>query len=74
MTRSELEKFLGKKVNVVIFDNDSATGILYKTRDEYFKYDANLYFPTNYYFVVDENGENSFLFRCSHIKKIKEVD
>lgn len=74
MKRSEVEKYLGKKVKVTIFDGDVLTGYLCKTGDEIFKSEPNLYIPRNYYFTVSEDGihNSSYMFRSSHITKIKE--
>ena len=73
MKRSELEKYLGKKVKVTIFDSSIADGILHKTGEDIFKNDPNLYLPQNYYFVTNEQRECiSFLFKSSHVKKLRE--
>ena len=69
MKRSELEKYLGKKVTVKLFDNEEMTGELHKTGEERFKYDPNLYIPKNYYFLLPIG---KCLFRCSHVKALKE--
>lgn len=68
MKRSELEKYLGKKVTITLFDNDIITGVLHKTGEEKFKYDPNLYLPRNCYFLLPQ----SVIFKCSHVKKLKE--
>ena len=68
MKRSELEKYLGKSVTIKLFDGDIITGELHKTGEERFKYDHNLYLPKNLYFLMPQ----SVLFRCSHVKKLKE--
>lgn len=68
MKRSELEKYLGKTVEITLFDNDVITGVLHKTGEEKFKYDPNLYIPKNCYFLLPQ----SCLFKCSHVKKLKE--
>lgn len=68
MKRSELEKYLGKKVTITLFDNDIITGVLHKTGEEKFKYDPNLYIPRNCYFLLPQ----SVIFKCSHVKKLKE--
>lgn len=69
MKRSELEKYLGKTVTVTLFDNEVATGELHKTGEEMFKDNHNLYLPQKWYFLINPQ---SCLFRCSHIKKLKE--
>lgn len=69
MTKEALEKYLGQRVEIKIFDNTIYRGILHKTGEEIFK-NANLYFPRNYYFCTDNNGKCiSSLFRVSHVKK-----
>lgn len=75
MKKIELEKYLGKKVKITLFDNEIVMGELHKTREEQFKNDANLYLPLNRYFVVKGQGLNGFartscIFRSSHVKKI----
>lgn len=75
MTREALEKYLGQKVEIEIFDKTICKGILHKTSEEMFKNNANLYTPRNYYFCTNNNGECvSCLFRVSHIKKIARMD
>lgn len=75
MKRSELEKFLGKNVEVTIFDGDTYRGVLHKSGENMFKDDLNLYLPKKYYFVTDECGIfcRSCLFRCSHVNKIRPL-
>ena len=71
MKRAELEKFLGKKVEVKLFDDDVIQGVLHKTGEEMFKNNLNLYIPKNRYFLTNDNDECiSYLFRSSHVKKI----
>ena len=71
MKRAELEKFLGKKVEVKLFNGDIVQGILHKTGEEMFKSNLNLYIPENRYFLTDDNDKCiSYLFRSSHVKKI----
>lgn len=73
MKKSELEKYLDKNVEIKIFDGSMYAGILYKTGDERFKDNPNLYIPKNRYFVsVDGINTNSCIFRCSHVVKLKE--
>ena len=74
MKRSDLEKYLGELVEVYFFDGEVIRGCLRKTHDEIFKNDANLYIPINRYFVTENKNSNeciSFLFRTSHVKKLK---
>ena len=74
MKRSELEKYLGRNVKITIFDNSIVKGELHKTGEEMFKNEPNLYIPRNCYFVINViNMENSFRFRCSHVKKLEEA-
>lgn len=60
MKRSELEKYLGKTVEVTIF-GETLRGILHKTDEEQF------------YFVTDECGIlcGNCIFRCSHVGKLR---
>ena len=72
MKRAELEKFLGKNVEVTIFDGDTYRGVLHKSGEDMFKDDLNLYLPHKRYFVVDYKGNCvSCLFRSTHVKKLK---
>ncbi len=70
MKREELEKYIGKKVQIIFFDKEIIEGELHKTREERFIDDPNLYLPDKYYFLINPQ---SCLFRCSHVIKIKEV-
>lgn len=69
MKRSDLEQHLGKDVAITLFDNDVITGELHKTGEEMFKNDDNLFLPQKWYFLLKPQ---SCLFRCSHVKKLKE--
>lgn len=71
MNRKFIETFLGKNVEIVLFDKEVIRGEFHKTREEKFKSNNNLFLPKNYYFVINPQ---SCLFRSSHIKKIKEVE
>ena len=68
MKRSELEKYLGKTVEIIMFDDEKIMGELNKTGEPQFKDNANLYYPHNYYFLINPQ---SFLFKCSHVKRVK---
>lgn len=73
MKRSELEKYLGKRVRITLDNGRVEEGYLYKTRDEKFKSNPNLYFPDKRYFTTDTEtslDSNSWIFRCSHVKKL----
>lgn len=75
MKKEKFEEYLGKEVEITLFNNDIISGKLHKTREEQFKNDANLYLPNNRYFVVKGYGLNgiaktSCIFRSSHVKKI----
>lgn len=69
MKRSDLEQHLGKTVTITLFDNDVITGELHKTGEKLFKNTPDLYIPKKWYFLINPQ---SCLFRCSHIKKLKE--
>ena len=45
ISKNELEKYLGKIVEITIIDGDKYTGELHKTGEEQFKCDPNLYIP-----------------------------
>lgn len=70
MKRCELEKFIGKKVSITLFDNEVIQGELHKSGEDRFAHDLNLYLPKNEYFCINPQ---SCLFKCSHVKKIKEA-
>lgn len=74
MKRSELEKYLGKTVELTIF-GETLRGILHKTGEEQFKNNYNLYLPKKYYFVCDEYGIpcGNCIFRCSHVGKLRLI-
>lgn len=72
MTRNQLEKHLGKKVRIRLFEQSVFEGYLHKTRDEKFKHDPNLYIPRNRYFLTDsQNVCKSCLFKVSHIRYLE---
>lgn len=73
MKRSELEKHLGKKVVVTLFDGEIISGYLRKTGDEMFRENPDLYLRVNRYFMTDEPTSKrciSCLFRSSHVKTL----
>lgn len=75
MKRTNFETYLGKFVEVKLFDGEIIRGRLRKTQDEMFKNDANLYLPKNRYFVTGSTNSKiciSCLFRSSHVKEIIE--
>jgi hypothetical protein len=69
LKRSVLEQYLGKTVTITLFDNEVITGELHRTGEEKFKNNPNLYIPRKLYFLINPQ---SCLFRCSHVKKLKE--
>lgn len=73
MKRSELEKYLGCFVKVILFDGTILKGYLQKTHDEKFKRNNNLYIPRNHYFVTgtETSDDADMIFRCSHVRKIE---
>lgn len=72
MKKSKVDEFLGKKVEVTIFDGKTYTGILKKTgTEDLMKVRSELYYLKDRYFVEDNP---LYIFRSSHIKKLKEVD
>ena len=76
MKRSDLEQYLGKFIEIKIFDGNVFKGYLHKTGEEQFKNDPNLYWNRNLYFLTPTKESTeciSYLFRVSHIKKLKEI-
>lgn len=74
MKRSELEKYLGQKVEIKLFDGDILRGVLHKTGEEQFKGNLNLYLPQKRYFITDDVGSCvSCMFRSSHVVSLREV-
>ncbi len=69
MKRSDLERYLGKVVTIMLFNNEVITGELHKTGEEMFRNDPNLYIPQKCYFLINPQ---SCLFKCSHVKKLKK--
>lgn len=74
MKRSELEKYLGQKVEIKLSDGDILKGVLHKTGEEQFKDNLNLYLPQKRYFMTDDVGSCvSCMFRSSHVVLIREI-
>lgn len=77
MKRSELEQHIGKRVQIKLLDDEVMEGVLFKTGTEIFKDNPNLYIPQNYYVLAEkiygEMKSVSCIFRCSHVRKLKEV-
>lgn len=70
MTRYELERHLGKYVEIVLFDGTVIEGILHKTGEKAFENDANLSIPKLRYFCTcGDKVVSNCVFRLSHIKK-----
>lgn len=67
MLKIKTEKYLGKYVEVTLYDDFTYKGIFKKTDD-----DLQRYIKTNYYYC-DNYGDSNTIFRSSHIKKIKEL-
>lgn len=70
MKKDIVEKYLGQKVEIKLFDGEIVRGEFHKTREERYKNNPNLSIPKNYYFVEFDFNNHSYLFRSSHIKKI----
>ena len=62
MKRSELEKYIGKKVEVVLFDGTSLIGKL-ETGNGFFQ-------APKLYHILDETTQKGYCFRSSHVKKL----
>lgn len=73
MKREELEKYLGRKVCITLFDKSVCDGELHKTGEEQFKYDSNLYIPSNRYFCINPQSCVLYVFRSSHVVKLKSL-
>lgn len=73
MKRSELEKFLGKEVEVSTINYSTFKGVLHKTDEEKYKDKYEISTKKNYYFCEVEN-KRYVLFRSSHVKKIRRVN
>ena len=73
MTRTELEQYLGKEVEVTLYDGTIVQGVLHKTGEKKFQNDSNLFIPKNYYFCESEQNKATCIFRVSHIEEIKEI-
>lgn len=72
-TRSKLEEYIGENVEVTLFDGDVIRGYLRKTATEEVKNDPNFYLMPGYYFLSGKDAYDckSWLFRVSHIKRLK---
>lgn len=66
MTRKELESHLGEYVEVILFDDFSYRGILRKTEENIDRYGN----PKHYFC---EGDQDNYIFRCSHIKRLKKL-
>lgn len=69
MARTELEKYLGKKVKITLFDGEIITGTLHKTGESCFEDNLNLYIPKGCYVCTGDMHHHSCVFKVSHIKK-----
>ena len=74
MTRIELERHLGKYVEIVLFDGTVIEGILHKTGEKAFLSIPNLSIPKLRYFCAcGDKVVSNCVFRLSHIKKISRI-
>ena len=75
MKKAELEKYLGKRVNLILFDEDSISGILCSTSDKRLSKEEPWMIPKNSYFLVKESiyEKGNIFFKCSHVKKLSEI-
>lgn len=71
MRRTDLEKYLGKEVELKICGDEMMQGVSHKTGEDEFKHDPNLLLPQNMYFLMPER---KYLFRSSHVKGLKEIN
>lgn len=70
MKREKLEKYLGKRVKITLYDGEVCEGEFHKTGEEQFKNEPNLYIPHKLYFCINPQ---SCLFRSSHVLKISII-
>lgn len=83
MKRKELEKYLGKKVRIRLFeDKKEYVGYLYRGGMKLFREHPSLYYRNNFYFlmpyevksiVMPCEDTSSCLFRCSYVAKLEEI-
>ena len=78
MRKAEFEqKYLGKKVQIELFDGHVFSGFLQKTGDERFKNNPDLYLRRGYYCLIEtlesQYNVDFIIFRFSHVHKIKFV-
>lgn len=73
MKREHLEKHLGKKVRITLFDRSTCYGELHKTGEEQFKNDPRLHIPADWYFCT-KPCTNTFLFRNFHVLTLEPDD
>lgn len=73
MNRSQLEKHIGRNVEIKLFDGEVIQGYLRKTGGEELKNDPNLYIPKSLYFLTHRKSNvcRTCLFRVSHIKSLR---
>lgn len=65
MKRSELEKHIGNRVEVILFDKTVLTGVLKK---------GNSFFEqAKIYHIVNGKDYQSCAFRCSHVVKLRDL-
>lgn len=70
MKKDELERLIGRVVTIILLDGDEITGELHKTGEELFKNNASLYIPRKRYTLIKQDGNNTCVFRSSHVKKL----
>jgi len=66
MIRKELESYLGEYVEVTLFDDFAYRGILRKTEENKERYGN----PKQYFC---EGNQDNYIFRCSHVKRLKQL-
>lgn len=75
MKIEKLESYLGKRVKIKVLDERELVGVLVKTRTEAVKDNPNLYYyKPNFYSIMRDNRDFTFLFRASYVKSCKEVE
>lgn len=66
MKKSDLEKHLGRYVEVTLFDDFKYIGTLRKTEEKH-----QGYCKRNHYFL--EGEDDNLIFRCPHVNRIREL-
>lgn len=77
MKKSELEKYLNKKVEIELEDGSILKGELHKTGEKQLIDNPGLYYKPNYYFCLETQSyliNSNIVFRSSYVKRLKESE